>query len=361
MKRPEPHRAARARAAALALAFALLAPAAAARADAPETYWLDGYEVAVSLRPLRTSFVLGEPITLVLGFENRSAADLELLLSGEQGPGWPDDFEVRVTGPDGEALPRPDGEEGRRETSYTNSFVRAVRSHYTASAGMGIHIPLASWAKIEKPGLYTVALRRGVRAGPYGRRYRLFPGTTRPAVELRARTRFRVAGGGPDRIGRLVDELGETMLACDQSASVEAATRLGELKDERVLKYMVEAVARCRNPSIRYTALGSFAKFRTDAGFEGLRLAASDADEDFRTVAANYLAASKHPKAKALLISLRKDPYYGVRMIVLIALEGMDTEAARRHIWEMTHDEHPQVKAEALRFLQDQGARPPRR
>jgi hypothetical protein len=53
---------------------------------------------------------------------------------------------------------------------------------------------------------------------------------------------------------------------------------------------------------------------------------------------------------------MRNDSYYGVRLMVLNALEAKDTEAARRVIWEMTNDKHPSVRDEALRFLQQRPA-----
>ena len=360
MKRLTPHKLRRASAAAAALVLTLLAPHAQAF-DAAETFWLVGREVEVTLRPLRPSFMPGEPVELVLEFINRSETDLELLLSGEQGGGWPDDFDVRVVGPDGKTLPRPDPEErGRGETSYTNSYVRASHGN-TVPPTMAIHFGLGSWAKLDRPGLYTVTCRRGVRAGPYGKRYRLFPGTTKPAVEVTLQTQVRIVRGGAERVGKLVEELGATMLACNQTASVEAAMRLEAIDDERIVGHFRQALDKCKPPNIRTAAVRAFAKFDTAAAFEGLRLAAADADEDFRTLTANTLWTSKHPKSLSLLLSLRRDPYYGVRMMVLLGLEAMDTAAARRLIWEMTNDEHPSVKAEALRFLQERASHPPQR
>jgi hypothetical protein len=362
MNGTSPSRIARARLSAAALLLALCSLPAPARA---ETYWVDGYELEVTLRPTRAAYVLGEPVALALNFENRADIDLELLLSGEQkGEGWPDDFDVTVEGPDGRRLPRDGdggGGEGGPQNSYTNSFVRAVRPGPHATVRMGVILDLEGWATIERPGVYSVTVRRGLRVGPYGRRYRLFPGTTKPAVELRLRTEFTVTEGGEERTGQLVEEMGARMLECNPNSSVEAATRLAELKDGRALKYMAEAIAKCKNPSIRYTALGAFAKLDTDAAFEGLRAAASDADADFRTTAATFIAKSRHKGARALLLSLRKDPYYGVRFVVLGALEAWGTERARKLIWEMTSDEHPLVRNEALRFLQERPAPPPRR
>ncbi|MFL6335645.1 MAG: HEAT repeat domain-containing protein [Pyrinomonadaceae bacterium] len=365
MKRLTPRHPARLCAAALLLAVAALCrpPGAGAQTpQAPQTYWLDGYEVAVSLHPVRAGFLLGEPVTLSLDFENRSGTDLELLLSGERGPGWPDDFEVTVTGPGGEKLPRPSAEEGGVESSYDNSYVNAARDGYMMPAGgMGLLLPLSSWARVEKPGRYVVTCRRGVRAGPRARRYRLFPGTTKPAVEVNVQTTFEVVEGGPEALGRLIDQLGNQVLKCDRDLSVSSAARLAAINDERVLKYIVGAVAKCKNPSVRYQVLNALSKFPTDEALEGLRLATSDADEDFRTVAAQQLSQSKHPKARGLLLSLRTDPYYGVRLMVLNALEAWDTANARRLIWGMTNDEHPSVRDEALRFLQERAGHPPQR
>src|SRR5436309_1143356 len=217
------HRRARAGLPALALLAALLVPA---RASA-ETYWLGGYQVEVALKPSRSSFVLGEPIDLLMTFENRSGTAVELLLSGSASSGWPDDFDVRVTGPDGKALPRPEESgEGRDGDSYLNTFLPARSKALMGMISSGVTVSLKNWALPEKPGLYKVTLRRGVVAGPYNGRYRLSPETTKPAAELRLETEFTVVEGGEERVGKLIEELAEKMLGNDPSASVDAAMRL---------------------------------------------------------------------------------------------------------------------------------------
>jgi hypothetical protein len=338
-----------------ALASLLLAHA---RASA-ETYWLDGNEVEVTFKPMRQSFVLGEPIELMLWFENRSDTAVELLLSSSAGRGWPDDFDVRVTGPDGKALPPLERSgEGRDGDSYLNSFLPVRSSAQMGVLSSGVGVSLKNWTRPEKPGRYKVSLRRGVVAGPYNGKYRLWPETTKPGVELRLETEFTIVESGGDDVGALVEELSVKTLACDRSPmdSPDAAGRLAALDDERAVKPLAEAVAKCRNASVKYPALQALAKFPTDAAFEALRAASTDADEDFRTVVAQTVARNKHPKAYALLLSMRRDTYYGVRLMVLNALEAEDTEASRRLIWEMTNDEHPLIKNEALRFLQQRPA-----
>ena len=350
--RTELHR----RALAFTLTLAALAtlPPAPARASA-ETYWLDGYELEVTLKPTRPSFVLGEMADLSLTFANHSDADVELLLSGSDGRVWPDDFQVRVTGPDGKALPRPKGAE---EDPYANIFIPVRRDELRGTISTSLKVPLADWAKLEKPGVYKVSLRRGVVAGPYEGQYRLWPETTKSRTELRLETEFTITEGGEDVVGALVEELGAKALACDRSPtdSSVAMTRLAALEDERAVKPLAEAVAKCRNASVKYPSLLALEKFDTDAAFEALRAASADSDEDFRTAVAQVVSRNKHPKSAALLLSMRGDTFYGVRLIVLYALEGKETEAARRLIWEMTNDAHPSVRNEALRFLQQNPA-----
>ncbi|HWS85699.1 MAG TPA: HEAT repeat domain-containing protein [Pyrinomonadaceae bacterium] len=348
-------------AALLMLAALLLAPA---RAHA-EAYWVDGYELDIALEPGEESFVLGERPWVFIKVENRSRTGLEMLWSIEQGRGWPDDFDVRVVDPDGAVLPRPPADESAPGSTYASLRVRAPGDPERVSPVTRVTISLDPWAKILKPGRYTVVVRRGLRVGAWGGRYRLFPGTTKPAVEVSVKTEIEVVGGGAEHTGRMVEELGAKMLECEQpltrAQAVESAMRLSEIDDERVVGHFARALARCGAGSIRSAALKVFGKFETEAAFEGLRRAAGDADEDFRTLAALELSRSKHPKARELLLSLREDPFYGVRLMVLSALKDWDTERARRLIWEMTNDEHPMIKEEALRFLQERATHPPRR
>lgn len=331
---------------ALGCLLVLLLPAHAAA----ETYWLNGYEVEATLKPERNPFVLDEPIVIGLTFENRTDDDLEILLSAGSGGKWPDDYDVRVIGPDGKTIPR----KNQPENMESNFFVRCRRNTniFMSEPSMGINFYLDSWAKIDKPGLYTVILRRGAVAGPFNGNYELSLETEKTWTEIRLETQIRIAEGGEERVGKLIEELSARMFGGDQFA-VEAAQRLASLDDERIIKPFREAFDKSKNAAIRAAAVRVFAKFQTEEAFEGLRRAAADPNEDFRTLAATELWHDKYPKAAALLLSMRHDPYYGVRLVVLDAMEAKDTEGARRIIWEMTNDEHQMVRSEALRFLQE--------
>jgi len=265
---------------------------------------------------------------------------------------------VKVFGPDGAELPRP-APERRTESGSTNSYTRGRRAGQPAGSKKGIVVALGDWAEIGRPGVYTVRLRRGVKAGPFNGEYRIWPETNKPVVELRGETQVNVVAPGADPVGALIEQQGARMLGADRSKSVEAAVRLSELNDARVVPHFVEALRKCRNTNVREAAVRALGNFEADAAFEGLRLAASDPDDDLRTVAAQALSKSEHPKADALLAGMRKDAHFGVRLIVLYALTGKDTPEARRMVWEMSNDEHPLIREEALRHLQQHGGRRP--
>lgn len=324
-----------ARARPLLLLALLLGATAAARA---ETVWADGFELEVTLRPAKV--VMGEPVVLWLELANRSDTDLELLLSGERDGGWPDGFEVTVEGPGGVAR-RPLAEE--REASST-ILLRAGQS-------LGVAARMQRWAAFARPGVYTVSYRRGLRAAAYDGRVTVLMDVEKPAVEFRVRARVEVTQGGEDAVGALIEELGPKISAPAPDA-MAAAQRLAQLGDERVVRYFVEAYRRSRNAGVKSTALTVFPKFRGDLALEGLKLGAADPDEDFRTAAASALTHSRHPEAPRVLAGLRRDPHYGVRLVVLYALEKMGTPEARHMIWEMTNDRHEGVRGEALRILQ---------
>jgi len=352
MLRTSLHRRTHAALLALATLAALLLMPANARA---ETYWLDGYEVTVTLIPVRESFMIGERIKLALIFENHSDTDIELLLSSSAGYGWPDDYDVRVTGPDGKLLPAPEGsEDGGDANSHPNLFVRAGSKSPNGVGSLYLTVPLKGWARPDRPGRYKVVLRRGVVAGPFKGTYGLSRETAKPATEIRLETEFALVSGGETRVGELIEELASKMLECDgnPSGSAAAAKRLAGIEDERAVGPLASAVAKCKNSGVKYPALLGLANFSTDAAFESLRAAAADADGNFRALVAMRVAENKHRGAWALLLSMRNDPYYDVRMAVLNALEHKDTEAARRLILEMTNDENQLVRKEALRFLQ---------
>ena len=88
-----------------------------------------------------------------------------------------------------------------------------------------------------------------------------------------------------------------------------------------------------------------------DMGFCSTPSVAQDAADAVRGSAAVALARSPHPKAKALLMTMHGDPYDGVRLTVIHALEGMDSTESLDLLRQMTHDGEKEVSDEAKHCL----------
>lgn len=337
------HQKRRPRVRAMSLLFFSILATTSARA---QTYWPDGYEVELTLKPSQTKYLPGETPGLVLEIKNHSDTNLEILFSARADGSrhLMEGFDLSVVAPDGVVVPRPPATEGGPGL-YDDMFVEAGHTVEFFAA-------LQSRAKLDKPGTYTVTCRSGLTVNPYTERTSVLLDMDKPATEVHFQTQFEVVAAEQERTGKLIDELGAKTLDKDQASSSAAAAKLSSIKDERVVKYFVEAIRESKNPSVRYTALGALSRFDSDSALEGLKLGARDADVNFRTAAAVGLSHSKHPKSAEALLAMRDDKYYGVRLVVLYKLERIDTDDARRMIWEMANDENKSVSDEALRYLQ---------
>ena len=111
----------------------------------------------------------------------------------------------------------------------------------------------------------------------------------------------------------------------------------------------------------------SLGKYSTDSAIEGIkkgmktspeemrragnRRAAIAMAEQVRSAAAMALKESKHPDAVSLLLSMRKDSYWAIRLNVVQALGGLGTPEAKEILQEMSKDENEDVSREAIRYL----------
>ena len=82
--------------------------------------------------------------------------------------------------------------------------------------------------------------------------------------------------------------------------------------------------------------------------------------DNIRLVAAASLAANANPAARAMLIELRNDAYYGVRLTIdsVIFKKSNHLPQEQAVAWRaMTHDVNAVVAGEARRLLDETGAR----
>ena len=168
-------------------------------------------------------------------------------------------------------------------------------------------------------------------------------------------------------MGELIERYGRTMVDKPNSDAAERAQEaMSLIDDERVIPWYVKAVD-TNWGQMRERALDRLCRFKGDAALEGIKKGmttrgadmgfcstpsvAQDAADAVRGSAAVALARSPHPKAKALLMTMHGDPYDGMRLTVIHALEGMDSTESLDLLRQMTHDGEKEVSDEAKRCL----------
>jgi HEAT repeat protein len=167
-------------------------------------------------------------------------------------------------------------------------------------------------------------------------------------------------------MGEIIEKLGAEMLGEDKEKARLASQCLDYINDERAVPYLVKAVDPS-DYSLMLSSLRALGKYKTDSAIEGIkrgmrvcpeeireagnRSTAISSAESIRSAAANALAESKHPEAIPLLLSMRKDSCWSVRLRVVQTLGVLGTPEAITILQEMLKDENEDVSREADRYL----------
>lgn len=170
----------------------------------------------------------------------------------------------------------------------------------------------------------------------------------------------------PATLGPLIDELGAKLLGKDARVSAAAVRRLSLIDDPRAIPWYVKAI-KTDSYSLKFSALDRLARLEGDGALEGLKIGMATQGEDIgncstptvaktlavnvRHAAANALARSPHPQAKALLLSRHDDPATAVRITVIQAAARMDTPESLELLKRHTQDADTTVRDEAVRLL----------
>jgi hypothetical protein len=296
--------------------------------------------------------MLGEPGYLLFKVANPSDQDLQIIVGGDyrNALGRPDSFKVEVVGADGQKVPQPDakfnmgGIVGPQKVPAKGEFV--------------FRVFLPHWAAFEKPGRYTVTIRRKLQHS--------LDAKESDGIDTTATTTITVVPADAAKLGTLIASLGVTLLDRNSDEAERAQQMLTAIHDERVVPYFV-ALAEKPHSSPRFAACRPLGRYNNDQAFEALKkltkttgtdirasattleLAESSAD-GVRHAAANAVSGSPHPQAIPSLWTLANDRYYGVRITVLHKAAELKTPEARAIIQKMTADENETVRNEAIRY-----------
>jgi hypothetical protein len=326
----------------------------------PEDDKMVAIKLLASAAPEKAELMLGEPGYLLFKVANPSDRPLRVMVGGDYRNrlGRPNSFKVSVVDADGKKVPQPDS------GFDMGGLTWAMKLPARGECDFRLFMP--HWATFEKPGRYTVTIRRKVTVvaddgtDPFAKKPEYFAVMAQATVTIVPTDRVR--------LGKIIARLGDKMLDRTNSDEAESAEKmLAAINDERVVPYFA-ALARKPHFSPRLAACAPLGRYKTDEAFAALKklvtttgaeirasattlkLAESSAD-GVRHSAAAAISDSPHPKAIHFLWTLADDRYYGVRLTVLHKAAEIKTPEARSIIQKMTSDANEMVRDEAIRYL----------
>jgi hypothetical protein len=315
----------------------------------------------VSAAPEKPEFMLGEPGYVLFKVVDISDRDRRIMVGGDYRNrlGRPDSFKVEVIGPDFAKVPQPDAGAGMGGIMHAGKL--PAKGEYV------FRLFLPHWATFEKPGKYTMTIRRKLELVP-DNKMDAFQQKAE-VVEVATATTITIVPQDAAKLGKIIAELGEQMVDRKSDKAERAEQMMAAIRDERVIPYYVK-LAEMPHFSPRLAACASLGRFNNDKAFAALQrltkttgaeiresattlqLAESSANA-VRHSAIHAIAESPHPKAIALLWTFANDRYYGVRLTILHKAAELKTTEARALIEKMTLDENKDVRDEAQRYREE--------
>lgn len=343
--------------------------AAAVRAQTSQFFKTDdGLQIEVSVRMEKETIMLAETTFIVFEIKNLSDKDFYngLSLHGDL-TGRPRDFNVVVTGPNNKIVPQVKeggfhGFGGIKKISPNESYVTKL--------------VLPSWVKFEKIGTYQITVEKRVsihNRETDGWQY----------FNALLATKLDIVPTDQKKLGEVIDFLAETMLDekklwgnfvrddvlnMDDSAfhSGQALMLLGFIDDRRTIRYLVALLDKYSREKREKSfgmdetrlcerAIWLLAKRAEPEALEAIKKAMTSPDEKIRETVARVLIFRQKPEELNLLLTMRDDEYWPVRLKVVEALASVPTVEATEMLRDFLKDKEESVREEARKYLNERG------
>ena len=317
-----------------------------------------GIKLDVTASPDKPEIMLGEPCYLSFKVANLSDRPLRIMIGGDyrNSLGRPDSFKVKVVDSDGKLVPQPSS--GMQMGGMASFRNLPTKGEFT----FRLFVP--HWATFEKPGRYSLTIRRTLELVPDDRQD---PFAVKPhRVEVVATTSMTVVPKDAAKLGVLIDTLGRQSLDENANNHERARKMLAAIHDERVIPHFIR-LAEQNDYTSRSDAVRPLGQYRNEQAFEALKKLAKtqgadirhsatteDGDESMasglRRHAINTLFKSPHPAAIPLMWSYAADPDYRIRLTILHRSADLKTPEARAFIQKTLMDKDESLRIEALRY-----------
>lgn len=327
--------------------FALAAAGPPAAAQTAVT--AEGHQLEIVLRPDKGTVMLSEPAFLSFEIRNHSAQELCVLEGGDYRNrlGRPESFTVTVTGDGGKPVPQP-------EVKFNMGGLLGC-AMIPANGSHTRKLFLPHWATFEAAGSYTVNVKKTLAVENNSTQ-------SKSSVEADVSAKIEVVADDEDKLGAVIDSLGGTMLDADHKESERSAQALAAIDDRRVIRYFARALKKFDKSGVgtggysqTVRAASALSRFNDDAAVAALEAVMGSRNEETRLAVASAFEGSEHPKAPELLLKMRKDSYWFVRLRVAQGAGKMQSEESLALLRGMLKDEHEQVRNAARDGLKKRG------
>lgn len=309
--------------------------------------------VQITLKPDKKTIMLGEPMFIAFAVTNVSGEKLCLGVGGDYRNkfGRPESFKVSVSAEDGTAVPQP-------EADNMGGFIGC--EPIEPGATYTVRLFLSHWATITRTGLYRINVKRrmGFSTSETGDARK-----AKYSMLADVNAEFTVVPADENKMGAIINSLGSVMLDSSDPAAANAATALAWIEDKRVISYFAEAVRKFGDidfSSPRFVeffigskAIAVLGRYDDDRAIEALQAAMKSPTEDTREKVATAFGDSPHKSAIKLLLKMKDDGYYFVRLRVAQGLKNVKTKEARAVLQKLLNDENEHVRNAAQESLKN--------
>lgn len=315
----------------------------------------EGNQLQVRLTPLKEKIMLGETTYIMFEIKNLAGQDLDTGMGGDEinDIGRPHSYKVTIVRAGGKSVPQP------KITVWGSVFSRLTKLPANGSYYKKLFLP--HWATFEEPGVYLVTVEKSVE---------IFNRATRAKDSFQTKTSARIEIVPTDdaKLDEVIDSLATTML--DEEliwrkvdaftyTPQEALILLDFIRDPRIIKYYAQMLEKYGRVLVLHRDLDlhlrnvarALSKYTDDLALETLKKMMKSLNEETRASVAEAFRGMKHPQALPLLLTMRADEYWRVRLSVLEAYGDRDSAEAQSVLQQMLKDENPMVRNRAQAYL----------
>ncbi len=324
----------------------------------------EGDQFQIELKPEKEEVMLGEPTFLLLEVKNFSDLNLNMritssVINDELVPA----SRMTIVDFDGKPVSQRNSNMRASAVEFENSTTTSAKSSSTRK------LYLSNWANFRDSGIYTINLTITFYAVRNSVRY---------STLFQADFTSSITYVQPDynKMGEVIDSLGKTLLdenSLDGSvkiSAVDALKKLGNLDDERVIPYLVQALnisasllkvpTKEELKNIKFWAVKRdsysnaaemLVKFDNYDAIKAIENAMNSENDSVRNNVTNCLFRSKNPQSENILIRFRNHNDASIRFTAVRILERNNTEESNKLLREMVNDKSDRVRNEVQQIL----------